>query len=611
MDEARQVAVCAAKQVTASSGPLVVVGWTLEFDGQTWTLASSTHPWSSSSLSAEEIYLTYHGTHQRVESVSRNGEIRSWNGSTWTPRVAPVPGFIVSGACFDTHRSRLVVLGHFNGSGSVLEYDTNYGLTQLWAGPDYPATIGSAVYDEGRRKIVCTTQDTPTGPLRTRAYEGPSGIIATWSDLGGSTVRPTPRNDAILAVDDSRGAILFGGRDNNNVPNNETWLWDSRDWTNLQPTTAPAPRSAAALAGKADRVVLFGGMNSNNQAMGDTWALVGSSWQQLSPLTSPPARFNHAMATNYASGETYLFGGSDGQNWFGDVYKLENFLSLWSWNQVQVGGTGNVGARDLHAIAIDERRNKLVLFGGRNEFFQQLGDTWELDLSQASPSWTQRVSAQSPSGRVNHGMTYDRQRERIVLVGGYDMNTGAFLDDIWEWDGVSWAQRTTVMRSIVPTENPAMAYDHRTQRVVLFGGWTGSATSDNTYELVETAGPAAPGQQAPVSLILSSAPTVNGINTTPLGVDIASSAGLSALFVAIGGAPQPLAYLPTPLFCSSQPFYVQPVASYVGVGNRFSYSVPIPPAAAGMLLSAQGLSFHANGCIDTTDALFVTVQTLQ
>lgn len=119
----------------------------------------------------------------------------------------------------------------------------------------------------------------------------------------------------------------------------------------------------------------------------------------------------------------------------------------------------------------------------RHEFYQQLGDTWEFDLS-GQGTWMQRTPSHSPTPRINHGMAYDRVRGRVVLVGGYDMETGALLGDVWHWDGTDWSMVALQPSSITPTEDPATAYDPRTNRTVMFGGRTGAGPSDTTYELL-------------------------------------------------------------------------------------------------------------------------------
>jgi hypothetical protein len=80
--------------------------------------------------------------------------------------------------------------------------------------------------------------------------------------------------------------------------------------------------------------------------------------------------------------------------------------------------------------------------------------------------WTQRSNF-GPSARTNHAMTFDSQRGRTVLFGGF--GTGdAILGDTWEWDGSFWTQMDDVGPG--PRAEHAMVYDSARQASLLFGG---------------------------------------------------------------------------------------------------------------------------------------------
>ncbi|MFN0067894.1 MAG: Kelch repeat-containing protein, partial [Limisphaerales bacterium] len=71
-----------------------------------------------------------------------------------------------------------------------------------------------------------------------------------------------------------------------------------------------------------------------------------------------------------------------------------------------------------------------------------------------------------PSGRSFGAMAYDAARNRIVLFGG---NTGTQNDDTWLFDGTNW---TRVLPATRPPSRWAhsMVYDAARQEVILFGG---------------------------------------------------------------------------------------------------------------------------------------------
>ena len=74
-------------------------------------------------------------------------------------------------------------------------------------------------------------------------------------------------------------------------------------------------------------------------------------------------------------------------------------------------------------------------------------------------------------------MAYDAARGVTVLFGGYK---GRDTDDeTWEWNGTAWTQRVVAGPS--PRRGHAMAYDAARGVTVLFGGINGSAINCETW----------------------------------------------------------------------------------------------------------------------------------
>lgn len=134
-----------------------------------------------------------------------------------------------------------------------------------------------------------------------------------------------------------------------------------------------------------------------------------------------------------------------------------------------------LNAREGHAMAYDEARQQLLLFGGTGP-----DDTSTAQNDHASmfawdgTTWTQ-VSPSGPAARHHASMAYDVARQRIVLHGGL---SGRFPNEIlrtdtWEWDGLAWTRRATT--GPTARAHQSMAYDRARQRVVLYGGFSASA----------------------------------------------------------------------------------------------------------------------------------------
>jgi hypothetical protein len=76
-------------------------------------------------------------------------------------------------------------------------------------------------------------------------------------------------------------------------------------------------------------------------------------------------------------------------------------------------------------------------------------------------------------------LVYDAARQRVVMFGGRSGTTT--LGDTWEWDGASWTQMFPA-HSPAPRFDAVAAYDAKRQRIVLFGGQTLNPATQDTWE---------------------------------------------------------------------------------------------------------------------------------
>jgi hypothetical protein len=147
--------------------------------------------------------------------------------------------------------------------------------------------------------------------------------------------------------------------------------------------------------------------------------------------TSITSRHDHAMAYDEARQRVVVFGGQH-------RYDTPNEADTWQWDGakwMQRFPTTAPIERAFSAMAYDSARQRVVLFGGYGGNLLR-ADTWEWD----GTTWVQRFPATSPPARGGHAMAYDAARQRVVLFGG---NAGPTLSDTWEWDGTTWSQRPT------------------------------------------------------------------------------------------------------------------------------------------------------------------------
>jgi hypothetical protein len=181
-------------------------------------------------------------------------------------------------------------------------------------------------------------------------------------------------------------------------------------------------------------------------------------WHKQHVCISPSPREKHAMAYDSTNNKVVLFGG-----WF-NTYDDETWVyDVASDTWTQKNPTTKPSARRDHVMVYDSTNNKVVLFGG-------LGggnETWVYDVS--SDTWTQKNPTTKPSARRDHAMVYDSTNNKVVLFGGYDTS---YDNETWVYDVASniWTQKNPTTKPLARADH-AMAYDSANNKVVLFGGF--------------------------------------------------------------------------------------------------------------------------------------------
>jgi hypothetical protein len=285
---------------------------------------------------------------------------------------------------------------------------------------------------------------------------------------------PPGRNKPVFAFDPMRKTlVLFGGFGTGPSVLQDGWEWADKRWQRLERSAFPA-RAAAGVATdlRRGRVVLFGGEDEAG-ACGDTLEWDGKKWKRVA-WSGPPARTVAQLAYDSKRGRTVLFGGYDNtqQRTLGDT---------WEWDGAQWTKRADSGPppRYQHVMTYDAARGRTVLFGGNTEGRYDrdaptrglLGDTWEWDGAR----WTPAPGA-GPTRRDHHALAYDEGRAKVVMFGGWD---GKFLEDLWEWDG-AW-KRIEARGPSARGGLPSMRYHPHWQSVVLHGGWSHEGPQTDTW----------------------------------------------------------------------------------------------------------------------------------
>ncbi len=296
------------------------------------------------------------------------------------------------------------------------------------------AIIGMAVSCGARSEIGYLATGRTDGGARIDAHSTTTVFEGGTTSHADSGTAPEPDSgvptDATVVT--THGCLLLGA--DIDLPTSTAWSWSGASWTELSPAVAPNARISAAMATPDGEVVVFGGygvLNSNETTyLGDTWTWDGTTWTQVFPTQSPAARDSAVVAT--LNGKVYLFGGESPASVLADTWEWDG--SSWTELHPAQSPSGRSGA----AVAV--LNGRVVVFGGIVGQYGQaklVNETWEWD----GVTWTQRTLATSPSPR--HAAAAATLGNAVVLFGGQidaaDFTT-AYLSDTWMWDGTTWTQ---------------------------------------------------------------------------------------------------------------------------------------------------------------------------
>ncbi|KAI1335334.1 hypothetical protein F5Y15DRAFT_428353 [Xylariaceae sp. FL0016] len=198
----------------------------------------------------------------------------------------------------------------------------------------------------------------------------------------------------------------------------------TRQWSRALPAgPRPSGRYGHSLNIIGSKIYIFGGqvegyfMNdlaafdlNMLQAPNNRWEILteNTDASKLPKGKVPPARTNHSMITY--NDKMYLFGGTNGYQWFNDVWCFDPTTNKWTLFDC----IGYIPVpREGHAAALVE--DVMYIFGGRTEEGSDLGDLAAFRIS--SRRWyTFQNMGPSPSPRSGHSMT--AVGKSVVVVGG-------------------------------------------------------------------------------------------------------------------------------------------------------------------------------------------------
>jgi N-acetylneuraminic acid mutarotase len=329
-----------------------------------------------------------------------------------------------------------------------------------------------------------------------------------WMEFKPSTA-PEPRDNTAMAYDaESDRIILFGGfiAADNYAPR-ETWVFDmnTKTWAQMK-SQGPANHFGHSMIydTKADRMIVFGGFNFNdNVATNDIWAYNynNDTWTEMKPAVSPPGRNFQSMAYDSKADRVIMWGGWGTTN-------ADNDTSLWVFdyntdNWEERKPTGGPSSRAFHNMTYDPKADRTILYGGYTGGMPETAfdfstnnesETWAYNYNQNT--WTLLNPSENPGKLTSTGQVYLPSIDRTLLFGGR-FDFGKFNDKTWLYDYASdtWTKASanaalspsspSAIEQVGLSPSPrglfAMAYNSKSDQVVLYGGETGEYTLQSSY----------------------------------------------------------------------------------------------------------------------------------
>ena len=214
----------------------------------------------------------------------------------------------------------------------------------------------------------------------------------------------------------------------------------SYEWEEIHPEISPPARSDLGMAfdGLNQVAVMFGGYCLDHQRdyCGDTWYFDPgmNSWREVFPVESPPVMYGHSLNYDSQNGKFLLWGGHMSDFDQTGMSSAGYNGSIWSysvsdneWLEILPGSLSRPGARYWHQAAFVSGFPGLCIFSGDGGY-GYLKDSWFFNAGDES--WTRIRPEQIPPARIVGAMEYSPDFGQIVLFGGLD-NDFANLNDTW------------------------------------------------------------------------------------------------------------------------------------------------------------------------------------
>lgn len=419
-----------------------------------------------------------------------------WDGASWRAfqGVQPPPRF--DGAMAFDGIGVLVQSGGnsidtWRFDGVRWELIPNPGISQRY--------YHSMAYDSRRKRVVLFGG----GGVTSGTWEW-DGVARMWTDKSAMPGQPPPRSSALMGYDPVRGVVvLAGGRSNNSATiYADTWTYDGTTWTNVTPSSGPAPQitnGTMAYDPVSQRLIASGGCSTlcispNNTA---TLAWNGSAWTDLGIAGPPPLWRAQGASTargilvvgGYLAGEvanqdTYLFESNAWRKVEAPASSATVVMDDLARDQLMVVRNAGLGVFEtwLYSARGWRKHSGTTPFAGTIADYDpvtsnvlMINDETGEHASWNGTTWTTLTPSAAPS--ASFAMAFDGTQ--LTAFGGNTPGVGQ-NDETWHWTGTTWVVATPA-HSPSERSGASMGYDPIRNELVLFGGQAPGVQRDDTW----------------------------------------------------------------------------------------------------------------------------------
>lgn len=436
---------------------------------------------------ARKCLIVFGGTSDAVASKCT----WEWDGTTWISVITEHYPVSIYGhrMVYDSVRGRVVLFG--GNRNGTLNQDTWVYDGQDWTKLDIaeppPKRFNHALGFDARSGDVLMAG----GFQLTDSYVSYKDFWrfdgTTWREVA-SFQGVTQFDKPFLAVPaDSPDYWLFCSREGNTETTHYTMMYHLNDGSLVPFRTPNVPHPslwpgliAFDRSSRRFLYVLQGDLNAGPASTIGVWWWTQAGWVHAAPLTGSPQPLLYiapiAIAYDGRRETVVLF---PRQNVSSSSLSQHAFTFFEFHDDEWVKRQRSDGPRllDGFSVVYDEKRGKLVLFGGylRYIYNRLCNDTWEYD----GETWVNIPIKHAPAPRNNASLAYDSRRGTVFLFGGTNIHNQMWRDT-WELDGQTWRFVPTLH---APEKPGTLAYDHHHGRMLYLCSYSSGNYHDGPIEI--------------------------------------------------------------------------------------------------------------------------------